>query len=390
MRYLNGEEFNPAKSHIRCIAPAIAAALISGAGSIIGTGINAGVSWKNRQNDLELLQYQNRYNSPLEQMKRGIEAGINPNALAQGIAGSPGYGNMAAADASNVSNALPTDLGSQLGNSVNNALSAALTKANIENVQADTRGKEIENDYEDATFDARVQQALDSGAITAAEAEKARLYAEKYPEILDMTIEQMKETLRRTGKEIDKIEKDIEVSDVQIRKLEQDIKTSKSVSARNYAEAALVKEKQRNQELRNRNLELSGQEDGWQAEYRAIEKEKGSDAADKWLESTMEITNKVIENSSAASAQGSQNVVDETPSGQLKKYYQEKINGVIEKYDRIISDKEKVFGKGSRQVRGIERQKQSEINYWTRKMRRVEKGVSAGGSAFGFGANFGS
>ena len=386
MRYLDGE-FSPVKEHLRYIAPAIAAALIAGGASIVGSGINAGVSMYNRNNDLQLLQYQNEYNSPKNMMKRLLEAGINPNAAAQAIAGNPGYGNMAPADASNVSNALPSDLGSQIGNSVNSALNAALVRSNIEKTKEETRGQKIANNYEDATFDARVQQALDSGAITAAEAEKARLYAEKYPEILDMTLEQMKATLEKTDKEIERIDQEIKESDKRISKLEQDIKVAKSQEAKNYAEMQLTKEKAHNQELRNQNLELTGEETGWQAEYRAIEKKDGKDAADSWLESTMEITNKVIANSSEASAQGQQNVVDDTPQGHIKRMYEEQMNKELEEADRQIEHYRK---KGRKwMVNSWENEKNRIVRRYRNKMRRVDRGSSLGGSLFGFGLNAG-
>ena len=43
------------------------AALIQGGASLAGTGMNIASSWYNRQNDLELLKYQNQWNSPVEQ-----------------------------------------------------------------------------------------------------------------------------------------------------------------------------------------------------------------------------------------------------------------------------------------------------------------------------------
>ncbi len=388
---------------------------MSGAGlaTLLGAGVNLASSWYNRKNDMELLQYQNKWNSPVEQMKRGMAAGINPNALAQGIAGSPGYGNMAAADASTVSSAIPNDLGTQIGNSVNNSLQASLTKAEIANVNADTKSKQIENDYDTATFDSRVEQCVNQGVITQSQAKQAKLFAEKYPELLDISVEQAKAQLDKVRKDIDKVEQDIRESEQRIEesrklidKYEQDIKTSKSQESKNYAEAALAREKQnlakeetRNQELKNSNLELSGEESGWKAQYFAIEEKDGKEAADKWLTENMDITEKVVENSSKASAEGTQSVVDETPQGQLKRRYQEAMNKEIKEHERNIRDLRAQMAKVSansatyRNCRsGIESEKKAieraERKY-RNKMRRVDKGFGAGASAFGFGLNAG-
>lgn len=385
---------------------------LSGLATLAGAGVNFLSSYINRKNDMTMLKYQNEYNSPKNMMKRLLEAGINPNAAAQSIAGSPGYGNMAPADASNLSSLFSPDLGDMIGQSVNNALQADLIKSNINKNNAVAEGQEIQNDFDRETFDVRVDMARDQGIITHAQAQNAKLFAEKYPELLDLQYEQAVADLDKTREEKRKIEKDIEVSDKQIeqmeaniRKLEQDVKTAKSQEAKNYADAELARankeladKKAENQELRNRNLEISGEEDGWKAQYFALEEKEGKEAADKWLKTNMEVTEKVIENTSKASAKGAQDVVDETPQGSLKKMYQDQmdkelanVDKQIEKYRKMLkgatySHTKKMY---SDEISGLERKKERIIRSYRNKMRRVDRGFGAGASAFGFGLNAG-
>ena len=371
----------------------------AGLASLIGAGVNAGVNYYNRQQDLSLLKYQNEWNSPVNQMKRGMAAGINPNAIAQGISGAAAFGNMAQGDASTVSNGLPSDLGTQLGNSYNSALQASLTKASIENVKEKTRGEKLENDYSDTTFDSRVQQCLNEGVITESEAKNARLMAEKYPEMLDLSIEQQRENINKTRKEMDKldkdmdkIEQDIKESDKRIEHLEQQIKTEKSAAALNYANVALTNERKRNQELlnskqemENRREELTGSASGVTAAYFDIEKQDGKEAADKWLEENNAVVEKVVKNSSKASAEGSQEVYDNTPQGQLKRMYQDKMDKEIAE----LREAQSRVKQGSFEYRNLERDINRIMRKYRNKIRRVDKGSSVGASAFGFGLNGG-
>lgn len=385
---------------------------LAGLATLAGAGANFLSSYVNRQNDLALLKYQNEYNSPKNMMKRLTEAGVNPNAALQAIAGNPGYGNMAPSDASSVSSLMPNDLGSQIGQSVNNALTADLIKSNIRKNEEDTRGQKIQNDYEETTFETRVQQAEDEGIITHTQAQNAREFAEKYPELLDISVEQAHATLEKTREEKRKIEKDIEVSDkrieemeANIKKLEQDVKTAKSQEALNYANAALARankeladKKAENQELRNRNLELSGEEDGWKAQYFAIEDKDGKEAADKWLDTNMEITGDVVKNTSKASAEGSQEVIDNTPQGHLKRIYEQNMNKELSSIDKEIKKYENLRDNATSasrkrmyedEIKGLKSQKDRVIRKYRNKMRRVDKGTNVGGSAFGFGINAG-
>lgn len=366
---------------------------------------------ENYRNAMSMMEYQNEWNSPKSQLERAKAAGLNPNAVAQTIAGSPGFGNMAQADAASLPNAVP-DLGAMIGNSVNSALNAEFIKSNTRNTNEDTRGKKLDNDLKDATFDTQVQQAVDEGIITHAQAENAKLFAEKYPELLDLSLEQAREDLNKTREEIKKIQKDIEVSDQNIAeskkridKLEQDIKTAKSQEAKNYAEIELTREKTKlaqleneNQELKNRNLELSGDESGWKAQYFALEKEQGKDAADKWLSENMEVTEKVIKNTSKASAVGQNEAYDKTVEGSEKRQLEKEMNDKLAEQDEIIRKSEEALKNNpgfmkSRYEDNIKwaKKKKEEIREdYSKKIAEVDKGRknSYGVNLAGYGINF--
>ena len=380
--------------------------------TLAGAGVNFASSYINRKTDIALLKYQNEYNSPKNMMKRLAEAGINPNAAAQGIAGSPGYGNMAAADAANVSNAIPSDLGTQIGNSVNSALNAQLVKANIKKVEEETRGMKTANDYEDATFDTRVQQAEDNGVITHANAEMARETAQNYPEMLNLSKEQAYAELDKTkaekaklDKELDRIDQEIKESDKRIAKLEQDIKTGKSQEAKNYAEAELTRERTKNQqllndkqEMENNREELSGDASGWKAVYFDIMDKDGEDAANKWLNEHMDAVDAVVNNTSKAAAEGSQEVYDATPQGQLKRQLQQEMNDKLAAQDAIISKARKELrnnpgfmrSRYEDDIKYAEKKKEEIRKDYSKRMAQVDKGSSnsMGVNIAGYGVNW--
>lgn len=155
--------------------------IVNGIGSLIGAaGQNANITkqihaqqeenQKNREYNLMLAQQQNawnveqwerenEYNSPVNQMSRLKAAGINPN-----LAYSNGVSNLAAASPEMTSGApsSPVDMSAlgqraTLGQAIQMALTNEATRANIDNVKAQTRKtladagiSETQLEYEDA------------------------------------------------------------------------------------------------------------------------------------------------------------------------------------------------------------------------------------------------
>lgn len=380
----------------------------AGLGSLIAQSFGSLASMasaqENYRNAMSMLEFQNQWNSPLEQLKRAKAAGLNPNAVNQTIAGSEGFGSMAAADAASLPNAMP-DLGAQIGNSVNSALNAEFVKANTEKTKEETRGQEIENEYNDATFDVRVKEAQDRGAITEAEAKNAKYLAEKYPEMIDLSLEEQRAEIdkkkaekTKIDKEVDKIDQEIKESNKRIDKLEQDIKTAKSQEALNYAQVALTEEKKKNQqllndkqEMENRREELTGSATGITATYFDIESKDGTEAADKWLEESNKVMGKVIENSSKASAKGHNEAYDETVEGtekrQLEKEMNDKVAEIQAKIDKLTPPQDS-YQENS--IKNYKKQIENIRTDYSKRIAEVDKGHknSYGVNLAGYGINF--
>ena len=134
-----------------------AATIIAAIAALAGT---VGTSIYNRQQDKKQIDEQNEYNSPKEAMKRMEEAGINPNAAAQGITGSAGFGNMQAASLQDMTPVFDSNsIGEILGGSANNVLQAKFVEKQMEyidsmknNVDSETKGNEIDNFYKPEVY----------------------------------------------------------------------------------------------------------------------------------------------------------------------------------------------------------------------------------------------
>lgn len=134
-------------------------------GPILGAGLNI---YAQQQQNAKQEAFFEQYMSPQARMAQMRAAGINPNAAAQGISG---------ASAPQMNAAAPTgafsSLGEQLGNSVNNALSAKAISAGIDKTNAETDltnslnvEKQTTNKYLDAMQNATLRNLVNQGNIT--------------------------------------------------------------------------------------------------------------------------------------------------------------------------------------------------------------------------------
>lgn len=135
--------------------------------SLLSSGLGAGLGIAGNLIGMELQNQHNEYlynhyMSPRAQMAQMKAAGINPNAAAQGIAGSSSSIAPAAsaADGAGVAGSL-ADL---IGNSFNTALGAENTKANTHKVNSETKGQDLQNDFNEQSFEQRLNAiAKDNG-----------------------------------------------------------------------------------------------------------------------------------------------------------------------------------------------------------------------------------
>lgn len=130
------------------IAPAVAAAIVSGASALGSTGLSAwNTSRVNRSNQssvdrqnqfaVQLRNYDNWYNSPVQQMKRFREAGLNPDLI---------YGSMDSASSSAPSLASPsTDVGFDTSGIVTSGSQLASMMQQQKYIDAQTENLSIQN-----------------------------------------------------------------------------------------------------------------------------------------------------------------------------------------------------------------------------------------------------
>lgn len=145
--------------------PATLSVLMSaGVGAFTGVGesyYNAQEAEKNRdfqreeriatqEFNLDMWNMNNEYNSLSSQIDRAKEAGVNPNAIlgnGSNVASQPVKTTPMSGAQASYSSGMPAAL-----------LSQAKTIAEIEKIKAETKGKNLENDFFQKTFDERVKQ----------------------------------------------------------------------------------------------------------------------------------------------------------------------------------------------------------------------------------------
>ncbi len=124
-------------------------------GPLLGAGMNMLAQYS--QNQMQKQMFED-YMSPQARMAQMRAAGINPNAVAQGISGSSAPQMNAAAPTGAY-----TGIGEQLGNSVNTALTAQAIKAGIAKTDAETeltKSLDVKQNIENQYFDRQQQLVL--------------------------------------------------------------------------------------------------------------------------------------------------------------------------------------------------------------------------------------
>lgn len=211
------------------------------------------------QTQTGLMDRANSYNSPSAMMRRMVEAGINPNAAAQGIAGAPGAGASQTPSVGLTSN--NADLADLLANSTNTALGADVLRAeaaeknaNAKYTRSQTFEQDIRNKYADLMHNETLKNLVyrnqidrEQATIIAADAKYAEANAfanwmttcknlEKIAAETKVLEEkyytQMAETYSTlmagnlSAAQIKKVFSDIGVNAAIIRKIESDIKVN--------------------------------------------------------------------------------------------------------------------------------------------------------------------
>lgn len=203
---------------------------------------NSAEAQKNRDFQLEMWNADNEYNSPVAQLERLKQAGINPNAMF----GSSGY--------SPVASSAPA--GAQAASSASIASSLLLQDAQLANLIANTRNtnrdadiKEQEYAYNNVTFNERVKSLKYANNESKARLDKivadTDLQKQAF-EFLARKNEQELNNLRELGNkyraEIKHIDKQNDVSDAQIEYLDAQTKGQQNSNSLSKLELDFSKE----------------------------------------------------------------------------------------------------------------------------------------------------
>ena len=250
--------------------------------------------------NMNMAHEQMAYNSPMNQMRMMIQAGINPNLAASGISGSPASAGLA----SSAGMAQMPNLGELYGNSANRELNAPLIQAmekyynslevgqNIDNqVNGDSsvmesRKQIVHEDLRKRIADANISVA--NATIIEAEADYAGVNAYHNALILFQRHENL-------VKEFDRIESEIKRNNAQADEAESRVGVNVATARKLNAEAA-------QQEWLNDYREKNGydKDDPLWIKYEELMKAGKYDEAEKLLDNAV----KVFKNTSEAEAAG--------------------------------------------------------------------------------------
>lgn len=154
------------------IAPVVGGAIISAAGSVLGSMLNAKSTNANNQLQQQLVTDANAYNTPGMQMQRFQNAGLNPYMM---------LGQVNAGNQTSVATTTPTDFSSGVqgvGNAANTLIQAAsansqieVNKATIAKTESETALNQIDAQTRSAENLARINQLVKQGVLTQQQAD---------------------------------------------------------------------------------------------------------------------------------------------------------------------------------------------------------------------------
>lgn len=317
------------------------ASMVPVVGPLLGAGMNIiGTAMQNSQQEA----FFNNYMSPQARMAQMRAAGINPNAAAQGISGSSAPQMNAAAPTSAFSS-----LGEQLGNSVNNALTAENLAANTKKVETEAEGQDLMNKVTE------VELGMKPDMLTA-ELEEKKAHAEE-----------MRQNVTNLKKELDRIDQEIKNLKAQETLI---IAQEGQVAYENRLKEAQTKREQADEALAKANKELA-----------EVNKEIQEKERDNYLTPAERIEKTATANAAAP--------VDETPQGRIAKEYEKEMNEALAEIDQRIKQKAAIFGPNHSEVRKLRNERDRIIRRYRNRIRRINKGSTVGGSVAGFGLNAG-
>ena len=211
--------------------------LSSGLGAAVGGAANiAGMVYQNTYNE----RMYNQYMSPKAQMAQMRAAGINPAAAAQGIAGGSRASIAPAASASEGAG-IAGNLAELVGNSFNSALGAKNIESDTNKNNAETKGREIENDYLNQTFDERVAAVAKQNNWTDEQVKQMQAFNKYADDLYNWNAQKAEQDVSNAKKQwelyesqIKKNEKETELAEAQVGLTEQQTKESAAKTAETW------------------------------------------------------------------------------------------------------------------------------------------------------------
>lgn len=241
---------------------------------------------QNYANERFMNRYMQQWGSPQAQMESMRAAGINPYVAAENISGNSGFPASAVSEGSNIAGDLNT-----LANA--NATNVK-TPSEVRNLDADSTGKELENEVTKDTLEDKKQFIRDEARKMGFDADTVEKIAKWQDQLSEWTVDNLKKKsaeMESNKKLIDKqkdlVDKEIKQIDEQIKEIKQRINTMISEEDLNNARTALTnKEKEKvqkeieKQEIENKKMEYDT--DDPVATYNYIKNTKGEKAANDW------------------------------------------------------------------------------------------------------------
>ena len=218
--------------------------LSSGLGASVGGAANiAAMIYQNTYNE----RMYNQYMSPKAQMAQMRAAGINPAASAQGIAGGSSTAIAPAASATEGAG-IAGNLAELVGNSFNSALGAKNIESDTNKNNAETKGQEIQNDFNNQTFDERVAAIAKQNEWTDEQVKQMQAFNKYADDLYNWNSQKAKQDVFNAEKQwelyesqIKKNEKEADLAEAQVGLTEQQTKESAAKTAETWKQVEFQK-----------------------------------------------------------------------------------------------------------------------------------------------------
>ena len=362
--------------------------------NLLGSAANFGINAYNRKQDREMIAEQNEYNTPANQLQRAAEAGINPNAAIQGITGAASFGNMQESSFADMTPIDGDSIGQLVGGSVNSALQADVMNAQFkyyealkDNLESNTEGNNIDNMYKPDMYLANLRN-LDLRNTNQDLANKVLApYANNAEAVYNMNMKQLDASVSAT---VQSIKASIANVEMQSAMTESNIALNKSTASKNYADASNTRVQTAISQAKLDFMSEYGVTDDDPNTFyfeQSVKGALGDDDAKSNAEAFKEGQSALVaERTKAASDADYGSRSKNDPQFALMKQLERDMDGEIAEVEK----EQATYRENSWQWRECEKMKKSIRRKYGRKMRRLHKGMSIGGSAFGFGANVGT